>query len=83
MGGIGFRPMEAGNSIWFLLSALSALCGMGLALVQVDPDELYDQRHCMPGMSLFRFPVWRWFSVFLCGLVCLIFLAAGFGLSAV
>ena len=42
------------------------LAGIGLLLVRVDPEQLARASRRMPGVALFRFPVFRYGAAYLC-----------------
>ena len=71
--------MEGEAPIWILIGLFGLICGIGLAFVEVDKGALEKNRHSFPGLSLFRFRLWRWLGVAVCLVFGVFFIATGLG----
>jgi len=55
--------VQATDNTLLLIGISWILVGAGLAFADVNRSELLGRAHTMPGLSLFRFPAFRWGAV--------------------
>ncbi len=71
--------MEPEQIIFIAFGIAALLCGVGLSLVKINKEELSGKIHTMPGMSLFRFPAYRWGAVAIFGVLGIFSISLGYG----
>lgn len=70
--------MDTGALFNIIFGVLALFFGMALSFAKIDKDRLYEYRHTIPGLALFRFPVWRWGIVVILFITGFVSLAFGF-----
>ena len=67
------------ETLWAFLGGFAVFCGLGLAFVQVDRDDLSKRAQSNPMLALYRFRIFRWGMVVVCLLAGVTLLGAGLG----
>ena len=58
--------MQPQSVVLLVFVTLALVAGVGLLFVRVDPDQLQRSSHTVPGLALFRFPIYRYAAAVAC-----------------